>query len=377
MSAAACARLLTSFVCILAVATSASAQTTLDARAHTVRPLGSVAAACRTIGLENSGRAEGLFGANSAVELGSGTIYVANLGTGEILQFDQRGRYVGSPMLRGAGPGELSTPRSAYDARSITLHRYRGESLAVHDAAYRRISVFSPSGRFARDFSLADHLPLGSGAFVAGTSLRDGSFVLVESSRQPAAPGRAMQSERDSIKIVTIGPTGQPTWAVSGVEDSERRLPAAAPTGGEGPRTVVSRPGSPLQRVNTVVVAGGSTVHYVERTNELVRYGPSGAPATRVLLPTMPIPAFGGGPAPASLAVRSDVSDRVWVEVPRSLRDSPRVWWLVASDGGLLGSVTTPALQEPLFIGRDFVLLRAQDSDGVQFISRCPLPVVR
>ncbi len=365
-----------------AIAGPLGAQQSTDLRAQSVRPLGSIGTACTVIGLESSGRPDGLFGASSAVELAAGTIFVANIGTGEILQFDRDRRYVGSTMRRGSGPGELSTPRSVYDLRSIVMHRYRGDSLVVFDAAYRRVSILAPSGKFVRDLSLAGSTHVGPRAYLIGSSLSDGGLVFVESLRRPLTSGQPLPAARDSITIVRIGPDGQHVWSVSGVEDAARPIPAVAlPTGeqqrSEGQRTLVSPQMPPLQRFGTVVVAGTAVVHYAERHNALVWYGGAGRPVSRVLLPPMPVPTSGGGPAPPSLLTYSDAADRVWLEVPRALQDSPRVWWIVTRDGRLLGSVTTPASQEPVQIGRDFVLLRAQDGDGVQFIRRCGLPTIQ
>src|SRR5690606_32396504 len=158
-------------MCSFAAAAPVEAQRTIDLRTQLVRPLGSIDGSCSVIGTEDSGRPDGLFGASSAVEISTGRIFVANIGTSEVLQFEPNGQFVGSTMRRGAGPGELSTPRSVYAVRTIMMHPYRSDSLLVFDATYRRVSVLAPSGKFVRDFSLGDNSYVGSRAYSVGSSI--------------------------------------------------------------------------------------------------------------------------------------------------------------------------------------------------------------
>jgi hypothetical protein len=56
-----------------------------------------------------------------------------------------------------------------------------------------------------------------------------------------------------------------------------------------------------------------------------------------------------------------DDTGRLWIESPdRTVAgfdsNSPRVWWLLAPDGRLLGSIRTPIGFRPMHAGADFVL---------------------
>ncbi len=365
-------------VLTLTLAAPLGAQAIHDLRTAPVRPLGAVGAVCTEIGQESRELPEGLLGVTSAVELPAGAIFLTNIGTGQILQFDGRGRYIGATMRRGQGPGELSTPRSVSSVTGILLYRYRGDSLVVFDAAYRRVTILDHTGKFARDFTLTGRAEVGPGAYLAGVSRPDGDLLFVQSMMTQMSPGPRSRIYRDSITVLRVGPRGDFVWSSPWLEGAERLLPAAAPSTGRGTAisydpTAIPRP----QRIRSVVAAGSTLVHYAESQNELVVYGRSGAVVGRVQLPTLPTPDYRGGQMPTSLLTYVDAANRVWLEIPRARLDSPRVWWVMTADGRLLGSVTSAPRQEPIHIGTEAMLLRLFDADGVPTVRRCTLPAMR
>jgi hypothetical protein len=95
----------------------------------------------------------------------SGRVLVADDQSHDVRVFDARGRYVGTLGRQGRGPGEFQSPwQVAADAQ---------DSIWVWDSGLARISVFSPSLRFARSFQIPPEWVVNSLRF-----LPDGRVLL-------------------------------------------------------------------------------------------------------------------------------------------------------------------------------------------------------
>src|SRR5690606_28349256 len=82
---------------------------------------------------------------NHATRLSDGTLVVANGGSLELRFYDSTGRHIRSAGRRGSGPGEFE---------AITyLRSLAGDTLLVHDARNRRVTLFAADGAYIRDFT--------------------------------------------------------------------------------------------------------------------------------------------------------------------------------------------------------------------------------
>ena len=82
---------------------------------------------------------------NHATRLSDGTLVVANGGSLELRFYDSTGRHIRNAGRRGSGPGEFE---------AITyLRSLAGDTLLVHDARNRRVTLFAADGAYIRDFT--------------------------------------------------------------------------------------------------------------------------------------------------------------------------------------------------------------------------------
>lgn len=95
-------------------------------------------------------------------------VVVANGDSKELRFFDARGRAVRSSGRDGAGPGEFRDLGKVF--------RISGDSICIHDVLLRRLSVFSPSGVFARSLTL-ERPPGATGVPTPVGGFADGSFA--------------------------------------------------------------------------------------------------------------------------------------------------------------------------------------------------------
>jgi hypothetical protein len=348
----------------------------MDLRTSPVRSIGTVGATCTEVGRESAALPEGLLGVTSAVELPQGTLFVADIGRGQILRFDTAGRYLGASLRSGAGPGELSLSPSRSSATWAILHRYRGDSLVIYDTGLRRVTILDRSGRFARDFTLSGASSVSRSAYFVGAS-DDGDIVFAEPIVVPATAGPQTRTYVDSVVVIRVGGSGALVSRSARLATGVRVVPPVR-RNADGSSVMGYDPlaATAPVRLRSVAVLGPRVSFFAERTNELHFFSSRGALDTRVLLPPMPSPTYVVGQFPSSLLTYHDANNRLWLEITRSRRDSPRLWWIFSAVGQLLGSVTTPQRQEPIHIGKEHVVLRAMDQDGVPYLRRCPLPPI-
>jgi hypothetical protein len=128
-----------------------------------------------------------------------GTVYVIQPREGLVKVFNARGRFVRTIGRRGAGPGEFQLPRGS---------GWKGDSLWVADLAQRRISFFSPDGRFLR----MQQVPLPSvalaiardGTIIAAGSAPAQAVALGQVSRVPLLRIRGEPSSIDTLAMLDI-----------------------------------------------------------------------------------------------------------------------------------------------------------------------------
>jgi hypothetical protein len=263
---------------------------------------------------------------------------------------------------------------------------YRGDSVAVYDAALQRISLFDRQGQFGRSFQISGE-PLARRAYLeAGTS--EGDFVLVVLGFVQVVPAVGNFLARDSVVVLRLNADGSARWTSPRLEDGilDVRIVSAGNAIGSGSRgansqsvAVTGSTGTsyPVSRYGSVVSTRGLVHHYVDRTNELHSFDRNGRLVRVVRLPAMPVPSM---PPPAALTIPkqsltmvADDLDRIWLEVPRAGWERRRDWWVVSPEGSVVARSSTPERTEPIRIGVSRVLLRALDSLGVETLRACAL----
>ncbi len=310
-------------------------------------------------------------------------IAILNGGTQEILLFDMSGRYLRSVGRSGEGPGEfLGLAR---------IDRGQGDSIIAWDQRLGRFSVFTPTGRFQRSFSI----PGGaSPLFQFVGAYTDGSFVVAERSYPSQLDHFGFQRgsavflryDRDGVFLDSI-----PTE--SGVE-----VYVASFAGNPG---TVTTPFF-LQNHQALSESGlyvGTQDHY-----EIRKYDPSGIPITIIRVdqersrlsqervdafvagelgrlrsqgvPPQVVEAFAGlyrglpfpETCPAHGSLLTDSENNLWVQdFTRS--EDPTVLWTVFSESGTpiarVRVASDVVLEE---LGRERVISRSTDDLGREFV---------
>ncbi|HUG38889.1 MAG TPA: 6-bladed beta-propeller [Longimicrobiales bacterium] len=309
-----------------------------------------------------------LYRAASAVRLSDGRIVVANGGTNELRFYDATGRHLRSVGREGEGPGEFRDLQRVW--------QLRGDSLLAYDFFPARLSVFSPTGEFAR--SLRVIAPDGRQVVVLGP-LEDGS-LLAWGAPIWAAAGSTTGIVRDSVPYYRYGPEGVldatlgpfPSMEVYRVVTGDDwrltslpfpRLPVSAVAGdrfhfgpADGYEIQTYTAAGALERVVRVA----STQRSVEsedierfRRDRLERAEREGSrPSMERMLAQMPFPDV----MPPYEALAVDAEGHVWVADYRAGPEEPGTWKVFSPEGQLLGSVVMPRGIRVLQIGPDFVL---------------------
>ena len=97
---------------------------------------------------------------------GRGRTYVADVGQSHVTVFDDAGAYLRTIGRRGSGPGEFQQP--------MQIGIDKADTMFVFDVGLRRLSKFSPEGRFVVHAMLPDITAVGDIRF-----LPNGDIVLV------------------------------------------------------------------------------------------------------------------------------------------------------------------------------------------------------
>jgi hypothetical protein len=143
-----------------------------------------------------------------SVRLSDGRIVVADNLSGELRFFDSAGTFLLRGGRKGQGPGEFE--------QIIGMWPLDGDTVAVFDAATRRLSFFSPDGSFARQVDLA------TAGFVAPTGLlSDGTIVGSGFSFNPDSMPAKGTRRRNVLPILLISPDGAHTDTMAPLEGME------------------------------------------------------------------------------------------------------------------------------------------------------------
>lgn len=324
-------------------------------------------------GLGDSGT--GLFRVAGALRLSDRRIVVGNAGSHDLLFFDTAGTLLRQVGGEGEGPGEF---------RAISgIARYRGDSIAVHDAALARVSIFDSGGGYGRSITLVG-TPASSALALAG-ALPDGGLVFttfewIETREPRRMPGAVLRWTADGASADSIA-------TFPGPEVYWLSLPGFPP----GPRL---RPFGPT----TSVVVDSDRIHIALGDQPEVRTFSLAGELTRILRtdhPRLPVTAemrdrfardrIEAAPTPRAREVREyehrrgriDFPQRLpafgtalisdgclWIEEYRPPDSDGARFSIVGPDAELRGTIELPAGLRPLDLGSDFLLALALDSLG-------------
>ena len=344
------------------------------------------------IGVAEGDAAYQLDGVAGAARLSDGRIVVADGGSQQLRFFSAQGRHLATAGRKGGGPGEFE---------GISwMGVAPGDSVLAWDAHARRLSVFTPDGRFVRAFT-----PAGVKHMFPSVEalLGDGSLVMTPGI-DPAGMGMRPEGEfRDTVVWLRV-PLG------GAARELSRRPGADA---------FMSRSGGMMMTDEVVfgrrlMLAGardgfytGYTDRYeiehrgadgrlrrlIRRSHEPVRATEADLDAyfaadARMEMRGLPaemrsgfeemartrrerIPHRDNFPAFAELQV--DTEGNLWVaDFPRR-RDDPRAWSVFDPEGRWLGSVRTPAGLTVRQIGPDWILGVQKDEMDVEHVRLYPL----
>ena len=334
------------------------------------------------VGAEDGGPGQQLHRVTGAVRLGDGTLVIANGGTRELYRYDAGGRFLGVSGKLGDGPGEF---------RALTwIGRTRGDSVLTWDRGANRITVFSPTGPYARDYRptlTGNPMTLeGQGYVGRGRILltMGASFISADGTvgvqRQPIT---AWIVDSSGAELRAIGPfPGRAVYLGPGREaNSITRIPVplgASTLFAAGPERVHVVDTDALE-IRTYGI-DGRLARIVRRPHTAIAIEPSDVAAAieteleglppsqeiragmRAALERIPPPTH----LPAVRALRSDSEGNVWVQVGDRPTVTESAWSVFDSTGRWLGDVAMPAAQQILEIGADYLIVRDRDDLDVE-----------
>ena len=316
----------------------------------------------------------------SAVRLPDGRLIVGNAGSSELRVYDPEGHHLRSVGRDGEGPGEFRNIRGVW--------RYRTDSLVVYDPSLRRVSVFSAVPSFTRSFPLASPGD-GLAPSLAGV-LPDGSFLVLGSARVTPAlgagahrrPGPVLRYGTDGSVDDTIAFVMGEEWV--GIDGTNGIALMRRPFGRDSYIAVVGTSVALAdgERFEVLIhTPEGNLLRRIRRSGENRRItpeeltsfeqsqveaarSPEAAMRTRERLQRVPMHDFN----PAVIGMLVDTDENFWLEEPRAAREVARQYTVIDDRGQLLGRVTMPESLRPLEIGSDYVLGRAVDDLGVEYV---------
>lgn len=266
--------------------------------------------------------------------------------------FDQTGHRLGRIGRKGAGPGEFMIAQSGC--------RFRGDSLMLWDGGNRRVSVWSPAGKLAREF-----VPQGWAHVTS--CLADGSILTKEAN---------VASHREDIPLATysvVSSSGK-------VLGNTKELPAPLYSGRVMREVRLGGYGNRFFFVDGIEVA----VHVLDRSGkvtELWRTKDRPSPVTEATLKSRPM-ACSRGQSPTAPCVPMPTKAKTWPTVYGfSVGEDGRLWlrlnhgssdslWVAMdSTGRVVGKLELPpkrtqGVRRILHFGRDAVLVFDRDEDG-------------
>ncbi len=329
------------------------------------------------IGAVEGDEAYQLSSVSSVRRLSDGRIVVANTGTNELRVYDKTGRHLVTMGRKGEGPGEFAGLGPVIVGA--------GDTLLAYDGNLKRVSLFTPDGVFVRSFSLAfaQGFPQLEGEFADGTFLTTRNFAFI--------PGEIDDVVRDSAPVYHFAADGTlldsvgrwlaQEWYVHGTRGEAwatslpfgRRMMVAVArdgfyVGSSGRYAIEWRdPAGQLRRILRVLdepipvsAADWERVKQERMTGVEDRW----RPRQERMLSEMPVPST--RPAYGSLVL--DTDGNLWVAESVVSSDDPQGWTVFASDGHMLGTITTPSGLNVRDIGRDYVLGVARDDLDVEHV---------
>lgn len=315
-----------------------------------------------------------LFGARSSARLSDGKIVVANAGAYELRWYDAAGSYLGTAGRQGGGPGEFE----GIDR----VARLAGDSVLAYDDEQNRISVFGAGGELARTATLR-----GPRGFLAGV-FDDGSLLITAQVIEGLSEGLsrwkqgAFRYNGDGEFLDTLGVFPGIEWVIaigeSGVGMRSRPFGRSASfavwgstfyagTQDEYEIAVYGADGDLVASVrldcaNPPVTAADIEAHKAEELAEAA--DEDERRQVRSELDGLPYPQE----MPAYGRIAIDAEGNLWIAEYRPTgREQPR-WLVFDSEYRLLGAVETPPVFVIHEIGSDYVLGRARDELGVEYI---------
>ncbi len=312
-----------------------------------------------------------------------GTIVVADEGSHQVRVYGANGRHLRSVGSEGSGPGQFQAMEM--------LALLPGDTVLVWDFIQGRLTFLPASGAPGRTASLSGTPPLPQGVqprLWAVGRLRNGEIV-ARSAPTPGAAG-GIGRMRDTVTLVRTGADGRVLNVL-----------ARAP----GDETFVQREGRgttgfpfPFGRALQLAVGGDSVFVGSGDAVEFRVYGRNGLRRV-VRADHAPVPVAaadaeryrreelegvtGPGrdrleryltqvPFPATLPAHGrllvDDLGYLWVLHSRPSWDRTVEWTIFAPDGRWLGRLRMPDAFRAMHIGRDFVLGRHVDEEGVESI---------
>ena len=338
------------------------------------------------------GRVEGsetevLFNVTDAVRLGDGRVVIANSGNSQVRYYAADGGHLVTSGRQGGGPGEFQ--------RIAGLLPMLRDSVAVIDAAARRVSVLAPDGRFSR---MVQGAP---GERVSVMSYRDDGTWVGQSNDAPANNAVPSGLLRPNVTYVTLPAEG------GSVMDSLGRFPGTERvvriTENAGTITSINVMSPPFAKATTAVTVGNDLVVGTQDAPEVRVYDGSGGlrrivrtgtPNQRVtpdvfdayikhflerveperhqemlenqraLLTATDVPAYG--------TLMVDRGGNLWLQDYPDLAEHQR-WTVFDSTGARIARVAMSRRFTPYDIGPDWILGRELDELDVEHVRLYPL----
>ncbi len=340
-----------------------------------------------SIGALDGEEAQLLDRVRGALTLADGRIVVENIGSDELRVFDASGRYLSTWGGSGDGPGEFQN--------LMGLDRWPGDSLIAWFAQGRRLSVFDNHGNVGRAFALEG-------------AIRRSPAVALPTGRILASETILPDAQQDGLQRY------EDLYQLHGAEGGQQSRLGAFP----GTETYREYSGSRIRVMSIifdhdianfiwgdlVVVApnysyeirafgaDGTLKRIVQRDHELIartdahldayiedrvmrepeRLRAERRRALRERYEGVPLPET----HPAFVTAIADVLDHLWVQeytLPGE-GDANPLWTIFDPEGRVLGLVETPPGVTNIYeIGEDYILGRATDDLGVEYVQVWPL----
>ena len=335
-----------------------------------------------TVGTTDGEVGQQLHLVNGAVRLSDGTLIIANGGSTQLLRYDRDGRFLGASGGEGEGPGEF---------RAIEwIGRIRGDSIITWDRGLNRVTVFTPAGAYARDYTPG--LTENPMSLVVKGMVSDIRILMARGASFIPADG-VLGVQRQPITARLIDSTGREIAAIGPFPGETVQL---AP--GRTPNSMTRMP-VPLG-ASTLFVAGGDAVYVIDTEAFAIRrYGLDGKLNAIVRRPYTPIPVQPEDVAavieallervppikeirdgmrvnlervppaatiPAIRAGHVDSEDNLWVQEGGRPRAPDVRWSIFEPKGRWLGDITLPAALQILEIGSDYMIVRDRNELDVE-----------